>query len=215
MCMRILITDDHPVFRNGIKSLLQGTYNEIIIYEASDGEQALEIISRHQIDVLLLDISMPVMSGLDFLQHLRKIRPIHFKIIVLTLYNDDVLIQRLLELKVDGYLAKNLRAGELRDAIESVLNGVLYFPTRYDARIRNRIHSGRTPSFKVSKNELSIIQLLSQGNTSKEISSKLGYTLRTVETKRQRLERKFHVRSSAELISIAYRLGYLSPSSFD
>lgn len=210
--MRVLITDDHPMFRAGVKSLLQTIYRELFVLEASNGREALEIISANPIDILFLDLSMPVMDGWELLLHFKKIRSRNFKIIVLSLYNDEIAIHYMLELKVDGYLPKNFNADELIHAIEQVLNNEIYFPEKFDSKIRKLIHSGRLPSLNISNKEKEIIRLLSEGKTSKEISLSLGYTVRTVETKHHRLEKKLFVKSSTELVSLAFKLGYLQPN---
>lgn len=211
--MRVLITDDHPMFRAGVKNLLQVIYKQVSVLEASNGREALEVIAANSIDILFLDLSMPIMDGWELLLHFKKVRSRNFKIIVLSLYNDEIAVHYMLELKVDGYLPKNFSAEELIRTIEAVLKNDIYFPEKFDSKIRKLIHSGKLPSLNLSKKEKEIIRLLSEGKTSKEISSSLGYTVRTVETKRHRLEKKLFVKSSTELVSLAFKLGYLQPNN--
>lgn len=157
---------------------------------------------------MLLDLSMQGMDGFELLQYIQKTRTKNFKIIVISIYWGTEVIHNLLKLGVDGYLNKNAPIEKIVKAITVVLQGVLYYP-EYEAEITNLIHKNKIPSVDISDKNLKIIKLLSKGKTSKQIADELGYTVRTVETKRLRLEKKLHAKNTGELISIAYKLGLL------
>ncbi len=205
-----LIVDDHPLFRMGLKNFLSLEYNDNLeIFEAANGEQAIEILTRHPIDCLLLDINMPVMNGLVLIAHLKKIR-LSVKIIVLTLHDEPSLVYHLLEMGVHGYLSKNHGIENVKKEIETVISGGLFYPLEFDEKIKILIQSGNASVIKISQKEKQILDLMAQGLTGIEIAEVTGYTKRTVETKKSRLEKRLKVKSASALIHLAHRLGLLT-----
>lgn len=209
--MKVLIVDDHKIFRLGVKMLLEAVISPVVLLEAENGRSALEIIKKEKLDLVILDIAMPAMSGLELLHQLQKNNLKDFKIIALTFYNNVAMVHQLLEMGCEGYVSKDSDSNDLIVAVRRVLAGELSYPRELDEKILQLIQHKKIPTFNLSENETKIISLLAQGMGSKEIAVALGYTLRTIETKRRRLQKKLFVKTSGELISVAYKMGILKP----
>jgi two-component system, NarL family, response regulator NreC len=207
----LIIADDHTLFRKGIIKALSELRPNYKVFEAENGKACLQLHSIHKVNVILLDIAMPEMNGFDVIEAV-KLQKSTAKIIVLTLYDEPSLILKLISSGVHGYLPKNVEPEELVIAIEQVVAGKNYFPDKINQKIKNVIDSNRVFNFKISKKETEIIKLLAAGLTSKEIAGQTGYTERTVETKKSRIEKKFKVKNSAQIIDLAYKVGILTVS---
>lgn len=205
---RILLVDDHALFRTGIVTLLQTSDRKFNISEVSNGQEAIEFCEERKVDLMVLDINMPVMNGFKVISHFRA-RKQEIRIVVLTIYNETALAYNLLKQGVQGYLPKSIEPSELLNAIDTVLHGGIYYPSEFNNPIKNLIYERRTPITNLSDREIEIIELLAQGLTSKEIASKMDYTERTVETKKFRLERKLVAKNSTEIVSTAMRMGLI------
>lgn len=205
--MRILLADDHTLFRIALKNLIISLIPNVWIKDVENGAEAMSVIQQNSIDLLMLDLAMPVMDGFEVVNRIRKERLKNFKILALTNYTEPAIVYRLLKQGVEGYLPKNVDENVLLDAIKVVLNGGIYYSAEYDEKIKEFISKGNIPNFKLSKNEIEIIKLLASGKSSKEIAEILGYTVRSVETKRYRLERKMFAKSTAELVTKSIKFG--------
>jgi DNA-binding NarL/FixJ family response regulator len=205
--MTLLIVDDHPLFRKGIKLVVGTAIPDLIIYEASNGLEALELIKNEQINLVLLDLSMPVMDGFEFLNKMKSDR-LNCKIIVISLYDEPLVIQKLLDLGVDGYISKNCDVEKIIKAVAAVQTGKIFVESDVDQKLSRLVRDKRI-SAMISYKEILLIRNLARGKTSKEIANILGYTVRTVETKRRRLEKKLYAKNTPEIIDAAYRYGLL------
>ncbi|HLT81429.1 MAG TPA: response regulator transcription factor [Cyclobacteriaceae bacterium] len=205
---RILLVDDHALFRTGIATLLQTSDRKFNVSEAINGQEAIEFCKERKVDLMVLDINMPVMNGFKVISYFRA-RKEAIRIIVLTIYNEPALVYDLLKQGVQGYLPKSIDPSELLNAIDTVLDGGIYYPTEFNNAIKKLIYERRAPIIDLSDKEVEIIELLAQGLTSKEIASKMDYTERTVETKKLRLERKLLAKNSTEIVSTAMRMGLI------
>lgn len=208
--MNILIADDHPLTRKGIISLLTESPDHFNCYEASDIAETLTILAAKKPDVVLLGIGSQFLDGFYLLRYIQSNKIRKFKIIVITLYTDPILVQWLLDNGVDGYVSKSSAPDDTLNAISAVSRGYHYYPQELSQDLK--FPTPPYPSLKLSDNDQKILTLIANGDTSKEIAAKLGYTLRTIETKRRRLEKKLLVKNSSELISVAYRTGLLKIS---
>lgn len=206
--MTLLLVDDHTLFRKGIIHALQANSNEFKILEADNVNAAIEMCGIHKIDLMILDISTSVIDGHAILQHLKTNR-LRIKTLILTSYTDSGLIFHLLKQGISGYLPKNSNPTLLLEVVLKVLNGGVYFSAEISEKIQSLIQAGKMPTIKISEKELQIIRLLAEGLTSKEIAARTGYTERTVQTKKLRLEKKLMAKSSAEIVNYAYKLGLL------
>lgn len=202
---KIIIVDDHPVFRNGLKTLLNQFDNVELIAEASNGKEFLQINESHQADLVFMDINMPVLDGIDTTVKALQSAP-EIKIIALTAFGDYSNIQKMLDTGVDGYMLKNSEIDEYHKAIQSVLSGGNYFSAKIIADISQHIpfkqqKSGET----ISKREKQVLQLICQGFSNHEISEKLFISERTVERHKTNLMRKTDTKNTVNLVIYAFK----------
>ncbi len=206
--LKILLADDHPLIRHGLKTIIEtlGLANEIL--EADDGRQALALSHQNQIDLFILDYRMPHMGGYDTAKVLLNKNP-KTKIVIVTAYSETKLISDVLDLGVLGFLLKNTDLEEIHYALNKVLSGQVYMNKTLEERIlRERSYSNSCSSqLNFTKRENELITLLSKGKTSKEISQSLGVTQKTIETYRSRLLEKAGVKNSIELIDYVHTNG--------
>lgn len=213
---RVLLADDHALVMDGIARIVRDLGDYEIVGRASNGKEALDLIKVLQPDVVLMDVDMPVMNGLDATQHIKK-EGTETKVIVLTMHGEPALIKRMMEIGADGFLLKNSDIEEFSDALERVCKGKTYFSS--DAA--QAVISGRsvTPgNFKVSENSIAyttlserekeILQLLVRGLSNKEIGEKLFISHRTVDTHRTNIMKKLDVHNIAELVKLAVKNGW-------
>ena len=203
--IKIAIADDHQIFIDGIKALLQNEDDYNVVLEANDGQELLDKLKDSEIDIVLMDISMPKLDGIDTINIMRKDFPDH-KVIVLTMHRDIKYIENLLKIGVEGYLLKNCGKDELKDAIDSTLEGKSYYSqdisSAYMEHINNRPKE-EDIDVKLTKREKEILGLIAEDFTSNEIAEKLFISIYTVEAHRKNLLNKFKVRSSVGLVKSA------------
>jgi DNA-binding NarL/FixJ family response regulator len=209
-----LIADDHGIVREGLRRLLESEPDIRVCAEASDGSEALELVDKHQPDVVILDITMPRLGGLETLQRLRAKLP-EVKVILLSMHGDPTFIQSAIALGVDGYILKDGLAGEVIAAVRAVMTGGSYFspPVAREivdqARAPKRI--GSEPFTTLSTREREVLRLIAQGMSAKEIAGVLGISTKTVEAHRTSLMRKLGARKATELVRYALRKGLVEP----
>jgi two-component system, NarL family, response regulator NreC len=206
--LTLLLVDDHKLFRSGLAQVIAELSLFTNVFEAEHGREAIDIVKEHSIDLMMLDIDMPVLDGISVIKHLRKTRELP-RTIVLTIYNDSVFVHQLIALGAHGYLSKNCDPNSLTDAVRTVLQGGIYYPIQYEEEMKYFLHTGRTSKITLSLDEIAIIQLMARGLSSKEIASLTNYTVRSVETKKMRIKKKLSAKSSAEVIDVAYKIGLL------
>lgn len=209
--LTVLLADDHPLVRKGMASLLKGMGIADIILEAGDGKEALEISMKQPVDLFLLDFRMPGMDGYDIAKLILTRDP-RKKVIVITMYTDAPLILNLFRVGVKGFLMKNSDIEEVETAIHKVMAGGFYYNDVLEGIIGSelkKVSLNKIPPLKFTKREMDIMQLLSIGKSSKEISKQLNLTLRTVETYRSRLLDKVGARNTSELLNYFHQNGLL------
>jgi DNA-binding NarL/FixJ family response regulator len=208
---KILIADDHAMIRDGVKSLLKQNKDYVIAGEAASGRQAIDKFNELQPDLLILDISMPDMNGMEVSKTILE-QDVAANIIILSMYDDEDYITRCMELGVKGYVVKNESGNELDHAIKSVLNGKTYFSNQVQQVIFKKYSQNVTRKkekqdlIKPTKREVEIIKLISEGLTSQEMADRLFISLRTVETHRGNLLKKLGVKNAVELIRKAQQM---------
>lgn len=207
--MKIAIIDDQPILRIAIESWLSKSIDPLKLFQGGNGKQALEIIQHNSIDLMLLDLAMPEMDGFEFLEYVQKTRSKSFKIIAFTFYNDLAVVHRLLRLDVDGFLSKNSPPELVKKAIDEVMNNRLFLSSELKEGVPYLVQKKQSTLSRFSLRDKDIIKCLAEGKTSKEIALELGYTKRTVETKKIRIEKKVCAKNAAELVNIAYKIGIL------
>jgi two-component system nitrate/nitrite response regulator NarL len=209
--IRLLLVDDHPVVREGIKSSLSTHPRIRIVAEASNGLEAVQKAKKHSPDVVLLDINMPVMGGLEAARHLRSIAP-KSRILALTMHDNKEYVMEIARLGARGYILKDSSPSELARAIETVASGEAFFSPKASQHILRAFintPSGASSTLfpRLSRRERQVLQLIAEGHTSKEIAQKLGITYKTAESHRDRIMRKLDIHSSAGLTKYAIAAG--------
>jgi len=193
--IKIAIADDHAIFREGFKLLLKNQNELELVGEADDGRELLQIVDLHQPDVVIIDIKMPVMDGVETCKQLIKKYP-DINVIALSMFNDDNLIIDMLEAGARGYLLKNTNRDELLLATKTVFEGNSYYCLATSAKLTKMIAESRynpyrnQPAKKFTAREIDVIRLICEQQTNKEIAIKLGLSIRTVETHREKILEK-------------------------
>lgn len=209
--INILIADDHQMFIDGIRSLLEN-YEEIkIVAEANNGEEVMDAIQKHTPHVVLLDINMPKMNGVEAIRKIHKVYP-DVKVIMLTMYNTQEHIAQVIANGAQGYILKNTGKEELLKAIHTVFGGETYFSKEVTDKVIQIIRNhGNIPEgeIQLSKRETDIIKLIAQEKTTKEIAKELFISENTVETHRKNILSKLNVRNTAGVIKYAMQNGIL------
>lgn len=205
--MKVLICEDHLLMRRGLLRLLTSLFPPTLNFlEAENGWQAIDLLEEHpDVNVILLDIQMEELNGIDTLREMRK-RGWKTPVIVLTQYDEQALVQHLLELGISGFLHKNSDPAELAAAIRMAVAGGVY----YNDLLPDQKPVGDLRNLNFSARELEIVQLLARGLTSREIASRLYLSTDTVDEHRQRILQKTNTRNVAELVGLAARVGILS-----
>jgi len=213
--IRILLADDHTVVRRGLRLLLEGQPEFSVVAEAADGKQAVDAGEASKPDVVVLDIAMPNLNGIEATQRILSVAP-NTSIVILSMHADEGYVLRALKAGAKGYLLKDSAEGDLIEAIKSVTRGKTFFSPEitkmlaedYVREIRAR---GIEDSYELlTPREREILQLLAEGKSNKDIATLLNLSLYTVETHRRNLQDKLNLHSFAELILYAVRKGVIS-----
>jgi len=209
--IRLMLVDDHPIVREGIKSAFLSNKRITIVGEASNGEEAVRKAVRLKPQIILMDINMPGMSGLEAARRIGKLLP-ESRIIALTMHENKEYIIEMSRLGARGYVFKDSAPTELVEAIETVHRGEYFFSPRASqhllrAFIQEESLQKKRSSVRLTTRERQILALVVEGLKNLEIASRLGVTERTIETYRHRLMQKLDVRSIAGLIKFAIAEG--------
>ena len=208
----MLIADDHGVVRDGIHRVCEAENDIKICAEACDGTEVLELVEKHHPDVVILDIAMPRLGGLEALVSLRSKHP-DVKTLLLSFRSDAHVIQSAVSLGADGYLLKNAARGEIPAAIREVMRGGCYFSPPVAREIIDQLREPRRPSddpfSHLSGREREVLRLIAEGLSAKEIAALLKISTKTVEAHRTSLMRKLGARKATELVRYAVRHGFI------
>lgn len=199
--MRILIADDHPIFRAGLKEVLAKNPDVELIGEADNGLKALELARQQPWDVVLLDITMPVRDGLEVLQELRHEFP-KLPVLILSAHPEDQLALRLIKAGAAGYVTKDRAPEVLFSAIRKVLHGGWYVSESLAEQLVVQLTTDTTqPAHEaLSEREYQVMRMIASGRTLKEVAAELSLSVRTVSTYRARALEKMNLKTNAELI---------------
>jgi DNA-binding NarL/FixJ family response regulator len=202
--IRLLLVDDHPLARAGTHRLLEGETDFVVVGEAADGEAALILAERISLDIVVLDLHLPGLSGVEVARRLRSTKP-DIRIVVLTGYAVEPYMPVLRQLGVEGYLAKSASAGELADALRAVYAGRPYIQPELAALFEQTATDEEVPTAR----ELEVLLLVATGSTNREIAQRLAIRERTVEFHLDKLFRKLGASSRTEAVHLASRRGWL------
>ena len=208
--IRVLIADDHSLVRAGIRALLERLPGMEVIAEAKDGREVVQFVEQHQPHLVLMDIAMPGLNGLEATRHLTKKFP-SVRVIILSTYGDEEHVNQALRAGAAGYLLKGAALDELVLAIRTVAQGETYLsPPLLEPVIREyvrRTNAELSPRERLSPRQAEILQLIAEGNTAKQIALELNLSVKTVETHRAKLMERVGVRDLASLVRYAVKIG--------
>ena len=196
--IKILLADDHTIVLDGLKAVLKGTEALEVVGEVKNGEEVLAFVAINHVDVLVLDINMPVMDGISCARKV-KVKYPHIRIIILTMYAQKSFVEEIVKIGVDGCLLKSNSGQELTDAIERVMDGKSY----YDRIHTFVVEKDEVFQYKLSKREVEIVKLLAEGLTSLQIANKLFIAEHTVKTHRKNILRKTGATNTSQLVQFA------------
>ena len=208
--LRILVADDHEVVRRGLCSLLASKPEWEVCGEAADGREAVQKSQLLKPDVVVLDIGMPSLSGLEAIRQILQASP-QSKILILTLHDSDQIVTEVLSAGARGFLLKSDAARELVAAVDALRRGKTYFTSKVAAMVLEGYLKGGTAApttsgrDRLTPREREIVQLLAEGNSTRQVAGMLGVSVKTAETHRSNVMRKLQLHSVSELVLYAVR----------
>ncbi|GMQ92569.1 MAG: response regulator transcription factor [Acidimicrobiia bacterium] len=209
--IRLAIADDHRIIREGLDLLLAEADDIEIVAHASDGHELIDILETTDIDVVLLDVRMPNMTGLDVLGTIGELG-IEVAVVMLSMYGDPVYVSRAIELGASGYLLKSVGQDELVRAIETVAGGKPYFHAEVTGPLVARLVNGDAPGpvGEMSVEQLQILQLLADGADNTSIANSLSVSEATAKAKLRAIYGSLGVQRRSEAVAVAMRLGLIT-----
>ena len=210
MPIRVLLADDHALVRQGVRTILEREGFQIA-GEAADGHELLGLAQKLQCEVAIIDVSMPVLNGIEAARELRKISP-KTKIILLTQHDQDQYVTEGLHAGVKGYVLKSQVANDLVHAIQQVCRGLVYLCPNVSGVVVEAYLTKRQLSVDpLTSRERQVLQLVGEGKSSKEAASVLGISVKTAESHRSRIMQKLNIHETASLVRYAIRHGLVQP----
>ena len=206
MATRLLLADDHSLVRQGLRAFLERQGFQVVS-EASDGQETIRSVEKTQPDVAIVDISMPVLNGIDAARELKKSSP-KTKVILLTQHDEDQYVTEALRAGVKGYVLKSQAADDLVHAIQEVCRGSVYLsPSISRTVVDAYLSKTYVPADPLSGRERQVLQLVGEGKSTKDVAVQLGISVKTAESHRARLMKKLDIHETASLVRYAIRRG--------
>jgi DNA-binding NarL/FixJ family response regulator len=217
--IKIIIVDDHRLIRKGLRALLENVPSIEIVGEAGSGVELVDLLTKVPVDVVIMDIKMPHMDGFDATRHIvENFQSV--KILALSMFESEDYINRMLELGAQGYILKNISREELVHAIENIARGNHYISAEISINLLRKNAGGEggplaktfpdTEIVELSKRELEVLKLITDGMTNAEIAEKLFTSKRTIDSHRQRIIEKTQAKNTAALVKYAISKGIIS-----
>ena len=211
---RIVLADDHALLRHGIKTIIEGGEGMVVVGEASDGLELLEVLKGITSDMVILDISMPGLRGIEATSEIKMIYP-EIKVLMLTMHKRKEYFYHALSAGADGYLLKEDTATELFSAIKMIREGGVYVSPFFSAELQEDVarmcrDGGELPVERITTREREVLKLIAEGKSSKEIADLLFISTHTIRHHRANIKRKLNIKKLADLIKYAIREGYTS-----
>ncbi|WP_445456717.1 response regulator [Flavobacterium sp. HNIBRBA15423] len=208
---KIIIADDHNMFLEGLISLLRNVPDIVVVAKAANGKELIELLDENPADIVVLDISMPEMDGVEVTKIIRKKYP-NLKILILSTHSNSQIIAKLIRLGANGYLLKNAEKDELLYAIKKINSGENYFSqevTTIHKEFESNLKNNLSSTTELSNREKEILILIAKQLTAAEIAEKTFISLNTVNTHKRNLLSKLNVKNTAGLVKYAIELGLL------
>lgn len=211
---RIVLADDHALLRHGIKTIIEGGEGMVVVGEASDGLELLEVLKGITSDMVILDISMAGLRGIEATSEIKMIYP-EIKVLMLTMHKRKEYFYHALSAGADGYLLKEDTATELFSAIKMIREGGVYVSPFFSAELQEDVakmcrDGGELPVERITTREREVLKLIAEGKSSKEIADLLFISTHTIRHHRANIKRKLNIKKLADLIKYAIREGYTS-----
>ena len=204
--IRLLMADDHPLIREGFKSLLMKNERFEIVGIAENGKELVELAETLQPDVILSDINMPVLNGIAAIEQIGKMQP-DIKCVILTMHEERAYILQALKIGVYGYILKNIERYDLEKAIISIFEGGKYFsPIVTNILAESVVRPEQNTVADLTPREIQVLELVAEGHSTKQVADKLGIGTRTVESHRVNMLKKMRVNNTAELVKKAIEM---------
>lgn len=208
--LRVLLAEDHTLVRAGIHALLESLEGVEVVAEAADGREALRLAQTHQPDILLMDITMKELNGLEAAARLAKERSAT-RVIILSMHSDQAYVHQALQAGAKGYLLKGSDLAELELALKAVARGDTYLSPSVSGHLVGDLLSGKKPAAnpleELTPRQREILQLIAEGRTTKEIAGRLDLSVKTIETHRGQLMERLDIYDVPGLVKFAIRVG--------
>lgn len=204
----VIIADDHIIFRKGLRTILNEIPEIKVVAEASNGQELLQILKTQQVDIILMDIKMPLMDGLEATEKISKKYP-DIKVIALTMHEEIGYFNQMIDAGAVGFLLKKTNKDELETAIKSVIEGDNYFSQEFITSINKHTMPKRVSNINLSDREIEVLELICKGFSNIEISKQLGLSQRTIDSHRSRLFEKTGAKNAPNLVLFAIKNGLI------
>jgi len=209
--IKVLLVEDHKILRDGLKAALSGNKEVKVIGECEDGNLVMEFLEKNEVDVIMMDIKMPIMGGIETTQQVNEKYP-NIKILALSMYNEEAYIMKIFKAGASGYILKNTSIAEMIEGIKKVYAGEIFYSLEVAnimvSKYMNKTIKAKSKNTSITiddltKREKEIIKLISNEFTNQEIADKLFISARTVDTHRRNLLQKLGVKNTAGLVKFA------------
>jgi len=213
----VLLADDHTVVREGLRTLLEAEGDIEVVGEAATGREAVALARKTRPSVVVMDIAMPLLNGLEATRQIRKALP-ETRILILSAHNDDAYVDQVMRLGASGYLIKQTSARVLSQAVREIQKGNTFFsPTiarsaQDYGRSRDHGRLMKKQGARLSSREVEVLQLIAEGKANKQVAAELGISVKTVEKHRQRVMQKLNIHDTAGLTRYAIAAGIIESS---
>lgn len=214
--IRVLLADDHRLMRAGLRALLKSLELVQVVAEAGNGHEAIQLAEQHQPDIVIMDIGMPELNGLEAAARMVKLTPAP-RVIILSMHANEEYVRRALQAGVVGYLLKGAEPAELELAIKAVMRGETYLaPAVSKQVVQNYLRPEgmkTSPAQELTPRQREVLQLVAEGHSTKDIAQKLNLSAKTVDTHRTELMQRLDIHDIAGLVRYAIRIGLISADS--
>ncbi len=214
---RIILAEDHVLVREGIKKIIESFGDLEVVGEVDDGLQLMELLQKVAADMVILDISMPRLPGLEAAREIKRLYP-GIKVMILTMHKKKEYLSNAIATGTDGYLLKEDAAKELLSAIDKIRRGMVYVSPLLSVELAELYVQSRRPGWSeaashLSSREIEIIKMIAEGKSSKEIAEVLFLSFRTIQNHRTRIMKKLNLKKNTDLVKYAIQRGLMAPTS--